>query len=110
MTVLGSSKSLGSKYKPTDSWSESVGEIEDALRTLGEAPPWSPDLKVSDKFLTRLFERYFEKLDLPNIMAKKNFHELAHLVPLEKLDPEIKEKLDAIAAVARSARPAGEIA
>ena len=89
---------------------ESVGEIEDALRTLGEASPWSPDLKVSDKFLTRLFERYFGKLGLPNIMAKKNFHELARFVPLEKLDPEIKQKLDAVAAVARSARPAGEIA
>jgi hypothetical protein len=89
---------------------ESVGEIEDALRTLGEASPWSPDLKVSDKFLTRLFERCFGKLGLPNIMAKKNFHELARFVPLEKLDPEIKQKLDAVAAVARSARPAGEIA
>ena len=33
-------------------------------------------------------------------MAKKNFHELAYFVPVEKIDPEIKEKLDAIVNVA----------
>ena len=38
-------------------------------------------------------------------MNKKNFHELADLVPEDEIDPEVGEKLDAIAEVAESARP-----
>jgi hypothetical protein len=83
---------------------ESSDEVEQALRTLGRGSPWSPDTKVSDDFLAPLFEKYFAKLRLPNLMAKKNFHELAYYVPAEKIDPEVKEKLDAIVAVSRRAR------
>jgi hypothetical protein len=36
-------------------------------------------------------------------MAKRNFHELAFLVPANKIDPEISEKLDAIVLTAASA-------
>ena len=88
--------------------SESIIEVKQALETLGKDSPWNPDTKVSDDFLTPLFETYFRKLELPNIMAKKNFHELAQLVPKDKLDPEIKEKLDAIVKVYRSAKPRSE--
>ena len=88
---------------------ESIKEIEGALQTLQQASPWEAETKVSDDFLAPLFVRYFKKLDLPNVMAKKNFHELAHLAPLDKLGPEIKEKLDAIARVAKSAEPMEEI-
>ncbi len=37
-------------------------------------------------------------------MAKRNFYELAFLVPLDEIDKEIHEKLDAIVAVAESAK------
>ncbi len=37
-------------------------------------------------------------------MQKKNFHELADHVPDGEIDPEIREKLDAVARVAESAR------
>ena len=40
-------------------------------------------------------------------MAKKNFHELVEHVPDKEIDPEIREKLDAIVRVAESASPAG---
>ena len=85
------------------------GAIEDvsvALSTLGKGSPWDEDTKVSDDFLTPLFESYFRKLSLPNLMQKKNFHELADHVPDDEIDPEIREKLDAIARVAESAGPA----
>ncbi len=89
---------------------EATKEIEDALRTLDEeVSPWDGNTKVSDDFLTPLFRNYFRRLRLPNVMAKKNFHELARLVPPDKIDPEIREKLDAIVRVAKSATPAGEI-
>ena len=87
---------------------KSIAEVESALRTLGKGSPWDPDVKASDEFLDPLFRSYFRKLDLPNLMAKKNFHELADYVPDGDIDPEIREKLDAIAGVAEQARPAGE--
>ena len=85
---------------------EAIEELGNALKTLGKGSPWDDNTKVSDDFLTPLFENYFKKLGLPNLMAKKNFHELARFVPKEKIDPEVKEKLDAIVCVARSAKPA----
>jgi energy-coupling factor transporter ATP-binding protein EcfA2 len=87
---------------------ESIQEIETALRTLGKGSPWDPNTKVSDDFLTPLFENYFKKLNLPNLMDKKNFYELAHFMPRTNLDPEIKEKLDDIVRVANSAKGALE--
>ena len=79
---------------------EAITDIETALTTLGKGSPWTPDAKVSDDFLTPLFEAYFKKLDLPNIMAKKQFYELAAYVPDHEIAPEIGEKLDAIGDVA----------
>lgn len=87
---------------------ESVEEVEQALETLGKGSPWDASTKVSDDFLSPLFEKYFKKLGLPNVMAKKNFHELALLVPKEKIDPEVKEKLDAVVETKRNARPRQE--
>ena len=84
---------------------EAVAEVEAAMDTLGLGSPWSEDSKVSDDFLTPLFERYFGKLGLPNLMNKKDFYELAEYVPLSDLDSEIIEKLDAIVEVASEAKP-----
>ena len=81
---------------------EAIGEIEGALKKLGRESPWSAELKTSDEFLKPLFDVYFTKLDLPNLMAKKNFYELAAHVPKAEIDSEISEKLDVIAQVAQS--------
>lgn len=85
---------------------EAIAKIEQAMETLGKGSPWAPDAKVSDDFLTPLFKAYFRKLDLPNVMDKKQFYELATYVPRHEIDPEIGEKLDAIADVAERAVPA----
>ena len=87
---------------------ESIAEIESALKTLGKGSPWDPDVKASDDFLDPLFQSYFGKLGLPNLMAKKNYHELADYVPDGEIDPEVGAKLEAIAQVAEDAAPAGE--
>ena len=81
----------------------SIAEVESALRTLGKGSPWGADVKASDEFLTPLFESYFRKLEMPNLMAKRSFYELAEYVPDNEIDPEINEKLDAIARVAAGA-------
>lgn len=77
-----------------------IVEVETALATLGKGSPWGADIKASDEFLTPLFKSYFAKLELPNLMAKKSFYELANYVPDSEIDPEIRAKLDAIAHVA----------
>ena len=87
---------------------EAIAEIGNAMETLGKGSPWSSEAKVSDEFLTPLFKAYFEKIGIPNLMSKKNFYELADHVPEDGIDPEIGEKLDAIAAVANRATSAAD--
>ena len=38
-------------------------------------------------------------------MDKKNFHELARFISKDKIDLEVKEMLDSIVAIAKSAKP-----
>jgi energy-coupling factor transporter ATP-binding protein EcfA2 len=66
---------------------------------------WWSDTKASDDFLDRLFEAFFTKLGLPNLMNKTHYHRLARCVPLEQVDPEIGLVLDAIVSVANRATP-----
>jgi hypothetical protein len=87
---------------------ECIAEVTAALSTLGRPSPWSADIKASDEFLKPVFERFFKKLGLPNLLRKTDYHVLTSLVPKEKLDPEITAKLDAVFAVAQKAKPNGE--
>jgi hypothetical protein len=90
-----------------DAMRQTIAEIAGALATLGKPSPWSEDIKAPDEFLNRLFDRFFEKLGLPNQMRKTSYHVLARFVRPEQIDAEVGEKLDAILAVARQARAAG---
>jgi hypothetical protein len=83
-----------------------IAEVEKALETLGKGSPWDRRMKVSDDFLRPVFEKYYAKLRLPNVMTKKNCYELASLVPAHKIDEEIEEKLKAISETAAHASPA----
>jgi len=84
---------------------EAIAEVTAALRTFGKPDPWSTDIKATDDFLDPVFRIFFKKLDLPLGLRKSDYHLLARLVPADKLDPEINEKLDLIAEVSRKARP-----
>ena len=88
---------------------ERITEIENARATLRQESPWSPDIKVTDDFLDGLFETFFEKLELPNLMQKTNYHTLVQYVPIEQIDPEVTEVLDSILEVAEKAKPLGSI-
>ena len=81
---------------------EAIREVEEALQTLGK-DPWSSNIKASDDFLEPLFKKFYERLGLPNLMSKTDYHELAAFVPKHEIDKEIREALDAIAAVASKA-------
>jgi hypothetical protein len=87
---------------------ECITEVTNALATLSRPSPWSADIKASDEFLNPVFERFFKKLGLPNLLRKTDYHVLAGLVRKDKLDSEVTTKLDAIQAVAEKARPNGE--
>jgi len=57
-------------------------------------------MKASDDFLDPIFEAFFKRVDLPNLMRKRDYHGLARLVPVDRIDPEIVAILDAIVEVA----------
>ncbi len=80
-----------------------IQEITFALRTLGRPDPWSDDVKASDDFLNPLFDLFFQKIGLPNLLRKTDYHTLARLVPKEKIDLEVVAKLDGVLAVAKKA-------
>ena len=87
---------------------ETIDEIENALETLGRGSPWSPDTKVSDDFLDPLFDSFFKKLGLENLMRKTNYHTLVQYVPSEQIAPEVSEVLDGILEIANQAKPMGD--
>ena len=107
--VIGPLFTQAEAEKRVNAMRQAIEDVELALRTLGKGSPWDPDIKVSDEFLTPVFDAYFKKLGLPNLMAKKNFYELTEYVPDSEIDTEISEKLDAIVGVAESATPAGDL-
>ncbi|MHB2019204.1 MAG: ATP-dependent nuclease [Candidatus Xenobia bacterium] len=82
---------------------DTIVEVEGALRTLNRPSPWDPGTKVSDDFLDPLFEKFFEKLGLPDMMLKRDYHLLVPYVPDDKIDPEVRRVLDEICAVADQA-------
>lgn len=82
-----------------------VQELIKALSLLNEPDPWGPDIKVTDQFLDPLFKSFFERLGTPQRIYKRDYHGLADTVPLEQLDPEVIDVLDAIASSAKSATP-----
>ena len=87
---------------------EAIDEIEKALETLRKGSPWSPDTKVSDDFLDPLFESFYKKLGLENLMRKTNYHTLVQYVPADQIDPEVSEVLDGILEIANQAKPIGD--
>ncbi|MYC13916.1 MAG: AAA family ATPase [Gemmatimonadetes bacterium] len=87
---------------------ETITEIEQALKTLGKGSPWGSDTKVSDDFLDPLFESFFQKLSMPNLMQKTNYHTLSRYVPKDQIDPEISTVLDAILEVAEEVESPNE--
>jgi len=85
---------------------QSIDEIEAALATLGR-DPWGADIKASDEFLEPLFENFFKRLGLPNLMRKSNFHEIAPFVDASSIDPEVTEVLNRLAELAAPANTDG---
>ena len=84
---------------------ERITEIENALTVLRQESPWSPDIKVTDDFLDPLFETFFEKLGVTNLMRKTNYHTLVEYLQPDQIDPEVIKVLDSILEIAQRAVP-----
>lgn len=85
----------------TDTMAAAIEEVAAALATLGKPEPWGADVKASDDFLQPLFQKFYDKLGLPNIMRKTDYHTLAPYVTAAAIDPEVGEVLDEIDRVSR---------
>lgn len=84
---------------------KAIEAIVTAQKTLNKPSPFSDDIKASDDFLDPLFNNFYAQLGLPNLMRKANYHVLADYLPVELIDAEIVEKLDAIYQVMQRAAP-----
>ena len=110
-TLLGWAEAMGRQYSElfVDPWRQvmidAIGELTQALFSLGKPDPWNAELKVSNEFFEPLFRRFYEEVKLPNLMSKTDYHTLVPFVPVEKIDPEFREKLDRIVDLASQANP-----
>jgi hypothetical protein len=75
------------------------------LKLIRRGEAFGPRVKASDDSLGPVFESYFGKLQLPNLMQKTDYHTLVQFIPEDLVDPEIKGKLDRIVEVAALAKP-----
>lgn len=66
---------------------------------------WWRTVKASDDFLDPVFAKFFAALELPNLMRKTDYHQVASLVPADQIDAEVGKVLDRVLATARQARP-----
>jgi len=67
--------------------------------------PWWKETKASDDLLDRVFDAFYERLQMSNLMRKTNYHVLAEFVPADMVDAEVGNVLDMIVEVAGQARP-----
>ena len=90
---------------------EQITKFENALATLtlGKESPWSPNIKVTDRFLDPLFAAFFQEVGLLNFMQKTNYHTLVQYLPTEQIDSEITEVLNSILKVNQRAVPLSSV-
>jgi len=84
---------------------ECIDELLKALEIANRPDPWGPDIKVTDDFLDPLFKNYYQKINLPQKTFKRDYHRLANVIDLDRLDSEVSQMLDAIHEVAQQATP-----
>ena len=62
------------------------------------------ETKASTDFLDVLFEAFFKKLGLPNLMRKTDYHVLARFMAATELDREVSAVFDQMYQVASRAK------
>ena len=80
-----------------------ISKLESAVATLGKPSPWSGEIKATDDFLVPLFNKFSVEINRPLVIRKGYYHQLVDFMRPEDIDPEVREKLDAIYEVASKA-------
>jgi hypothetical protein len=92
------------KKKRSDAMQDCIEDLvpRAALRDMNDR--WWIDTKASDDFLDRVFECFFKKLGLPNLMRKTDYHILGDFILKDEISDEIAAALDLIAETADRAQ------
>lgn len=77
-----------------------------ALRNLSDK--WWTETKASTDFLDRLFELYYQKLGLPNLMRKNGYYGLVKYIDKSQVPDEVKVVLEEILKIGKKSRPTQE--
>jgi len=106
---------VGTLFEPSErqrrvnAMREAIRKVSEGLRTIRQIEePWSPDVKATDDVLDPVFRNFFELLKQPLTVRKADYHRLIDLLPVDRIDPEVREKLDAVVEIAARAVPAGQ--
>lgn len=67
--------------------------------------PWWKTVKATDDLLDNVFADFAQRLRRPLALNKGGYYELIGFMPPEQIDMEVREMLDRIVGVARTARP-----
>ncbi|MFZ1547664.1 MAG: AAA family ATPase, partial [Candidatus Nitrotoga sp.] len=86
---------------------KAIAEVTHLLE-IDEKSPWSPDVKATDEVLDRIFRVFFKEMALPLAFRKRDYHLLAGFLPKQEIASEVTEKLDAIVAISKRAKPKGD--
>lgn len=95
----------GEKQRLRKAMDESIDEISDALKKLRKPDAFSDDIKASEEFLVPTFQTFFQRIGLPNLIQKTDFHALVRFMKPEEVSPDVRDMLDAIARIAASGKP-----
>ncbi len=95
---------IGYAQHDADHMRDAISEIEAASRTLGQRSIWSAGTKASEDALPHLLRAFERNLGRQQPVLKRDFHQLVQYLPDHDIDPEVTEKLDAIAEVAARAQ------
>jgi energy-coupling factor transporter ATP-binding protein EcfA2 len=60
-------------------------------------------VKITDQFLDPIFDAFFKKLKLPNLMRKTDYHRLADFMQPDEIHQDIRNALDIVARAADEA-------
>ena len=88
-----------------DAMIAAIKEVTAAREVLGQPDPFADETKASDDCLGPVFQNYFKKLGLSNLMQKTDYHSLVQFVPADLIAPEVREKLDELVQVAKQSHP-----
>jgi energy-coupling factor transporter ATP-binding protein EcfA2 len=93
------------RKKRTDAMQECIDDLAPRAAIRNPADRWWIDTKMSDDFLDRVFDCFFKKLGLPNLMRKTDYHVLGEFIAKQQVDAEVVSVLDEIVKVQRAAKP-----